>query len=315
VAEVDDPSRTLDALRGLGVTGRAEFTAENRNILSHLREDGQLLHLYLYHFLYETGEPTDVEVALPGLGTAHRIDPWTGEIRPHQGVRYDGDRTLLSVRLAPGETALLTLDRSASHPVASAPPVVDTVTEITQWSITVESWDAGELETITEDRGLGYQTREVRPTTAITRIDTGTGPLQPWKDIPAVGPEVSGVGEYMATLTLPHEQASDGRYLLDLGSTAGGLGAVRINDGPLRGFDTSHPQVDITDDLRPGDNTLLVRVSSSLNNRLLARGYYDNVLDLIGSIIRGGPPQTQKTWPHAHGLLGPVQLLRQTLAR
>jgi hypothetical protein len=37
------------------VTGRAEFTPENRNVLGHLREDDQLLHLYLYHFLYETG--------------------------------------------------------------------------------------------------------------------------------------------------------------------------------------------------------------------------------------------------------------------
>jgi hypothetical protein len=104
------------------------------------------------------------------------------------------------------------------------------------------------------------------------------------------------------------------RYLLDLGSTAGGLGAVRVNDGPPRGFDTSHPQVEITDDLRPGDNTLLVRVASSLNNRLLARGYYDSVLDLIGSLILDGPPRTQKTQPHAHGLLGPVRVLRETSA-
>jgi hypothetical protein len=33
------------------------------------------------------------------------------------------------------------------------------------------------------------------------------------------------------------------------------------------------------------------------------------VLDLIKLTILGGEPQTQKTEPHAHGLLGPVQLL------
>jgi hypothetical protein len=314
VAEVDHPSGTVEALRGLGVTGRAEFTSENRSVLSHLREDGQLLHLYLYHFLYDTGQPTDVEVALPGAGTAHRIDPWTGEIRPHHGVRHDGDRTLLTVRLAPGETALLTLDRSAPNAGASPLPVAETVEQIAEWSISVESWDAGELETIVEDRGLGYQTREVRPSTAITRIDGGTHPLRAWKDIPAVGPEVSGVGEYTATLTIPEEPTPGVRYLLHLGSTAGGLGAVRVNDGRFRGFDTSHPQVDITNDLRPGDNSVLVRVSSSLNNRLLARGYYDSVLDLIKLTTLGGEPQTQKTEPRAHGLLGPVQLIRQTSA-
>ena len=65
----------------------------------------------------------------------------------------------------------------------------------------VESWDAGDLHVITEDRGLGYVTREVRPTTAITRLDVGSGDLRPWREIAAVGPEVSGVGEYVATLT------------------------------------------------------------------------------------------------------------------
>ena len=53
------------------------------------------------------------------------------------------------------------------------------------------------------------------------------------------------------------------------------MGSVRVNDGEAKGFDTSCPVVDVTDDLRPGQNTVTVRVSSSLNNRLLARGYYD----------------------------------------
>jgi hypothetical protein len=74
--------------------------------------------------------------------------------------------------------------------------------------ISVDSWDAGETQTIVEDRGLGYQTREVRPTTAITRIEAGTGPLEAWKDIPAVGPEISGIGEYATTLTVPEEPAT-----------------------------------------------------------------------------------------------------------
>ena len=132
-------------------------------MLSHLREDGDLLHLYLYHFLYETGEPIEVEVALPGAGAVHRIDAWSGDVRPHAGVRHDGDRTLVTVPLAPGETALLTLDRSArgGRGVRGAP---ETVAEIAEWAIAVESWDAGELQLITEDRGLGYETREVRPT-------------------------------------------------------------------------------------------------------------------------------------------------------
>ena len=71
---------------------------------------------------------------------------------------------------------------------------------------------------------LGYETREVRPLTAVTRLEAGTEALRPWKDIPEVGPEVSGVGEYSTTLQLDHQPLEGTRYLLDLGSTAGGLG-------------------------------------------------------------------------------------------
>ncbi|WP_188192042.1 glycosyl hydrolase [Nonomuraea sp. SYSU D8015] len=309
VAEVDDPSGTVGALRTLGVAGRAEFTTGDPSVLSHLREDGELFHLYLYHFLYETGEPTTVEVALPGSGTAHRIEAWTGDIRPHHGVRYDAGRTIVTVTLAPGETALLTIDRSAREPAVSGPVTPDVLQEISEWTIAVESWDAGGFEVISEDRGLGYETREVRPITAIARLDAGRGPLRPWKDLPEVGPEVSGVGQYEATFTLEETPAAGARYVLDLGSTAGGLGSVRLNEGAVKGFDTSCPRVDVTSDLRRGENTVTVRVSSSLNNRLLARGYYDSVPDVVAQLAGGA--QAQKTEVHDHGLLGPVRLLRE----
>lgn len=319
VVAIDDPAETVEALRDLGVAGRAEFTNENRSVLSHLREDGELLHLYLYHFLYDTGAPVEVEVALPGQGRAHRIDGWTGAIRPYPSVG-EGDRTILRVALAPGETVLLTLDRGdTTAPDTTAPDTTDvdvdatsfeTVVEPAEWTIAVESWDAGELKVITEDRGLGYQTREVRPLTAVSRLEAGTGALRPWKDLPEVGPEVSGVGEYTTTLQLDHEPLEGRRHLLHLGSTAGALGSVRINDAEAKGFDTSCPVVDVTDDLRAGANTLTVRVSSSLNNRLLARGYYEKVPDIIWQ-ISGGEPQMQTTDVHDHGLLGPVRLIRE----
>jgi hypothetical protein len=314
VVAIDDPAQTVDALRRLGVVGRAEFTTENRSVLSHLREDGDLLHVYLYHFLYETADSVEVEVALPGHGRAHRVDAWTGEIRPYPSSAGDGGRTILRLTLAPGETALLTLDRGDTTAATSEMTSLETLVELTDWSMAVESWDAGELEVITEDRGLGYQTREVRPLTAVSRLEAGTGALRSWRDLPGVGPEVSGVGEYTASLQLDHEPVEGQRHLLDLGSTAGGLGSVRVNDGEAKGFDTSCPVVDLTDDLRTGTNTVTVRVSSSLNNRLLARGYYEKVPDIIWQ-ISGGEPQMQTTEVHDHGLLGPVRLLRETTVR
>jgi hypothetical protein len=227
-------------------------------------------------------------------------------------VRHDAGRTLVSITLAPGETALLTLDRGAGGASGSAPARTQTVAEPAEWDIAVESWDAGDAVVVEEDRGLGYVSREVRPTTAVTRLDAGRGPLRPWDQLAEVGPEVSGVGEYTTTLRLDEEVREGERYVLDLGSTAGGLGAVRINGRAVKGFDTSRPVVDVTEDLRAGDNEVTVRVASSLNNRLLARGYYDRIPDIM--LMIAGQEHTQQTQVHAHGLLGPVRLLRETAA-
>ena len=132
----------------------------------------------------------------------------------------------------------------------------ETVAELAEWTIAVESWDAGEPQLITEDRGLGYETREVRPTTAVTRLDAGTGPLRPWKDLPEVGPEVSGVGEYSAVAASRCMRRR--RRPLCCSTSApppAGSDRCRVNDGAAEGFDTSHPVVDVTDDVRAGDNT------------------------------------------------------------
>ncbi|WP_156253307.1 glycosyl hydrolase [Pseudactinotalea terrae] len=307
VVEVGSPAEVVAALDGLGVTGRARFVEDNQEVLTHLREDGDLLVLYAYHFLYESPEATAVQIRLPGEGAVHRLDAWSGELYPHAGVRPDGGSTVVELTLAPGEVAVLVLDRAAEARLSPS-PTRETVTELTGWSAAVESWDAGEAEVITEDRGLGYVTREVRPTTAVTRIEVGATELAPWTALERVGPEVSGVGEYRAQLTVP-QPAGGVRYLLDLGSTAGGLGSVQLGDGPVRGFDTSRPVVDVTADLHGGEVEVVVRTASSLNNRLLARGYYDRVPDVM--LQTTGVEQTQQAIVREHGLLGPVRLVRE----
>ncbi len=305
VAEIDEPSGTVDALRDLGVGGRAEFVRPNQSVLTSIREDGDLLHLYAYNFLYETGQVERVELRLPDRGAAYRVDLSSGALRPHSGVAETPSGTVITVELAPGEVALLSLDRSqAPNPSAVAEP--DVIVELDRWQIAVDSWDAGEPVVLTEDRGLGYVTREIKPTTLVTRLESSRTELVPWRDLDGVGPEVSGVGEYRATFTVA-ELDPEVRYLLDLGSTCGGLGAVVVNDGRATGFDTSSPKVDVTDDLVRGANRVVIRVASSLNNRLLQRGYYDAVPDVMGMLT--GQEAMQHTWVRDHGLVGPVRLL------
>ncbi len=305
VTRVADASDALPALRALGVVGRAEFGEPNPNVLTHLREDGDLLHLYAYHFLQETGSPTRVRIALPDAGAVHRIDVHRGTLAPVPARTDDDGRTAVTLELAPGETALLTVDRSATPgelPVAER----GTLADLVEWAIAVESWDAGEDEVVEEDRGLGYVTREVRPTTAITTIPVAGSRLRPWRELPEVGPAVSGVATYRAVA--PLATVPEGRILLDLGSTCGGLGSVVVNGSEPIGFDTSAPVVDVTGLLVQDENVVEVRVSSSLNNRLIARGYYDDLQDIIMSGF-AGTPAVHETVVRDHGLVGPVRLL------
>lgn len=304
---VTAPSGVVAALDELGATGRARFAADDTSVLTHLREDGDLVVLYAYHFLYETDEPTTVRVRLEGTGAVHRLDAWTGRLRPHRGVRADSGRTVVELTLSPGEVAVVVLDKTADAADSTA-PVVTELARPDAWDLVVESWDAGESEVLEEDRGLGYVSREVRPTTAVTALPAGEVELAPWSRIPAVGPEVSGVGRYTATIAVAAVDEG-ARYLLDLGSTGGGLGSVRIGDGPERGFDTAHPVVDVSGDVREGENLVTVSVSSSLNNRLRARGYYERVPDIGAQLT--GQERMQHAVVREHGLLGPVRLLRE----
>lgn len=304
---VTAPSGVVTALDELGAGGRARLETDDPNVLTHLREDDGLMVLYAYHFLYETTEPTTVRIVVEGTGAAHRLDAWTGELRPHRGARQGGGRTVVELTLAPGEVAVVVLD-TTTDAADSPAPAVSEVARAEAWRLVVESWDAGEPEVLEEDRGLGYVSREVRPKTAVTRLDAGEVELAAWSEISGVGADVSGVGEYTAILSVP-EVADGARYLLDLGSTGGGLGSVRVGDGPQRGFDTAHPVVDVTGSIRPGENTLTVRVSSSLNNRLRARGYYERIPDIGAQLT--GEERTQNAVVREYGLLGPVRLLRE----
>lgn len=84
---------------------------------------------------------------------------------------------------------------------------------------------------------------------------------------------------------------------------------MSVNGARWHGFDTSCPRVDISDEVRSGENDLRVRVASSLNNRLLARGYYDDTTDFLAMML-AGESLPQQTPVRDHGLLGPVRLLR-----
>ena len=142
------------------------------------------------------------------------------------------------------------------------------------WNLDVEDWNEGEKRTITEDRGLGIVTKEVYYETKKTMIHAGEVSLKPWKDIEAVGPEVSGVGTYTTHVELPEDWDDSCGAVLKLESTNDNTAVIRVNGEKAGAFDIDALAIDISELLKKGDNEITVEVSSTLNNRLLARGYY-----------------------------------------
>jgi len=304
VKEADSPADALSVLRELGVTGRSEFTSPNQEVLSYLRHDGPISYLYLYHFMYETRGPTTVSIKQQGHGAVSRLDEQSGSLEVYPS-RIDGDSTLTEVTLRPGEDAILVLDRK-EKPVPCQHSLSEEIS-VQNWSLRVESWDKGEVEKIHEDRGLGYETVEYIPRPSVDIINVGPTALLSWRKIPQVGDEISGVGEYEASFAWSSDISAD-RYLLDLGDVSGGLGHVTVNGSSPIGFDTLAPLVDISKHIKQGDNALTVRLSTSLNNRLIVNKYHTSEPGFFAAFMGQWPDGGDGLSVKDYGLIGPVKV-------
>lgn len=277
VRETDTQADTIKMLRELGVEPRAAFAENNKNILTCMREDGDETNLFVYNMLYEEKEPVTVTLSIAGGGRPYEADCWNGEISEISGKEKDG-RTEVTLTLNPGEATMLIFDRTKKAETLSADREYTECIPLEQWHLTVEDWNEGEKKVIIEDRGLGIVTKEVYYETKKTLIDAGEVKTIPWKDIPAVGAEVSGVGYYDTKVTLPESWSEHDGAVLSIGSTNGCTAAVYVNGQKAGAYNINKRAVEVGDLLRSGENTIRVEVSSSLNNRLLARGYYETSL-------------------------------------
>lgn len=310
VKEIDSPAEALGALQAMGVQPRVKFTAPNRNVLPLLREDGDLRFLFVYNMMYMEKQPCTFKVAIEGFGQPYTINCWSGDVEAIGLYQQIDGRTVVQLTLQPGEATMLALnlaEKGAVHAVASdvcevvmrdgqlamldyqsgdysarlsdGSVVIQKITvpeaiELKEWDLVVEDWDAGDKVVIQEDRGLGYVTNEVHYETKKTKIPAGKIGLEPWKDIPAVGGEVSGVGYYTTTFQRPEPWTDKNGARLKIGSTNGNTAAVWVNGKKAAGVDFNHPVVDISQLLVAGENTVTIEVSSTLNNRLKARNYF-----------------------------------------
>lgn len=250
------------------------------------------------------GDAVDRIVTFEGKGVPYLLDATSGTITPIAEYTSDGERITMRVQLARDESMLIAIsDKPGRFGIDAAPvhvtgtsadKAVQTVdgkvairasaigTYVTtlsngesvrttidsvparidltnaKWQLSAEDWLPAYPFGTTGVAGALTSRRQVK-----LELD---GPV-PWPDIPELA-NASGVGTYKTVVELPADwDASYGAYL-ELGQVVDSF-TLTVN-----GFDVPVNQLsakaDIGPYLRAGANVIVVRVSTTLNNRLAA---------------------------------------------
>ena len=148
------------------------------------------------------------------------------------------------------------------------------------WHLTVEDWKPGEQLTRTEEKD-GYTTTEYTYDTSKETIEVDLDGLETWNNIEEIGLDVSGIGYYSTTFTLPEGfTAANGAYL-DLGGLESSA-VVTINGQETTDINMDRPRVDVSDLLVDGENTIEIRIATTLTNRMLSLGYQKTGIANLG---------------------------------
>lgn len=311
VREVEKQADTYAVLMEMGIHPRVEFAESNKNILTHMKEDEGKLYLFAYNMQYTEKDSFSFAMKVCGEGKVYRIDCWNAEAEESGCYEAENGCTTIRLALAPGEACLYVIDRNkkaglhvtstnADRIVKKDEGFEAVITEsgeyeaafsdgskknfsvavpedipLTLWTLEIESWDEGDKKEIVEDRGLGIVTTEVYYETKKEIISVGETELKPWKDMEKAGSEVSGLGFYTTKAVLPDDWTEENGAILKMEDINRHTAAVYVNGQKAKAVDFDALTVDISNLLKAGENEIKVEISSSLNNRLLSRGYYE----------------------------------------
>ncbi|SCO78667.1 uncharacterized protein FRV6_02880 [Fusarium oxysporum] len=198
----------------------------------------------------------------------------------------------ISVLLGDTQAASLTLSNGQTKqiPASSNSDKKNALNiDIGNWNLTLESWVPGPDET---------KSASVKK---VMKLGTQKA-LQPWSEISGAQ-NVSGVGTYTATFQVPRVTSKDSIAVLQLGPV---LNTIRawVNDKQLPAIDIYDAQIDVSNYLVAGTNTIRVEVASTLFNAVKARVDYVKANGV-------GPAATAlytfADW-QKHGLIGPVSI-------
>lgn len=332
VRRVPDAAELPGALAALGARPAAAPSAPSA-LLTQRRTvkegDVYLVHNPSEHAVTRT-------LTLEGAGRPALLDAWSGSVEPVGAYRTPDARHLqLKIELQPGESKIYGLGSFTSGPSAHVDEPLTGVTATTDgrlflgadepgtydlrlsngrrasvqvgavpaprlvrgWDLTVEDWHAGAAGALEK-------------TTSRHELTD----LKPWSKIPGLE-DTSGVGTYRTTIDVPQAWTGGRRAVLDLGTVTDTV-QVRVNGKRLT-VDQTLAQVDVSDALRRGENTIEVRVATQLRNRLrVTSGYPAQASQprqdygLLGPVVLRPYARTQ-IWPLATPPAKPVPVVKQ----
>ncbi len=273
VAVVESQEEVLETLKALGVEANAAFAEPNSKILTAMREAEDASYLYAYHYMFTDEESYVPTFSVDGEYAVYELNTWTGEAEQIAGAEAADGKTTFSAEIAPGEAKVFVLGAAAGEASASEESSADQASadaekiELAGWHLVVDSFTPGEQVERTEtNEETGVTTTEVTFATEHTDIDAGElEELLPWKDIEAIGDAVCGVGTYTTTFELPEDYSTEKKAVLHAGNFNYGTASVEVNGQKVPvNMDTA--VADISGAVTPGENTITIRVSSSLRN-------------------------------------------------
>lgn len=259
-----------------------------------------------YDFVHNrSGETVEQRLTLTGTGRPYLLDSWTGEITPIAEYTTGDGTVTVPVEIAPYDKVVVALAGTTAAP-APAPAVhaVDstgdvraagdaltlragadgqyvtrlsngatrttTVSGLTAargldtWSLVAQTWTPGAQQWTT--------VKTDQPAVGLSAREDGT--LPSWRDVtsPVDLSQSSGVGTYTTTVELPAtwKAATDGAYLA-LGAVLDSA-SVTVNGTSVVVDQADRDRIDLGKNLRPGTNTIVVRVATTMFNAVRKSG-------------------------------------------